>query len=183
MKYLITIAILLLTACNSYNSALEKFIHFSIFYESTTFSERTLEKCAKLIYNEVMKNGLTFSYTYAPESLIIWNIIQSKDKTLLNVVDINHKNGITKRQISYHGYYTIDYKNISTKEIDKYIDITIPRQYLGSAYIKTQFSDIYQINYLPQINTLEKIDIDTISNPVIKEYAQTLVKYIEPLIK
>ncbi len=187
MKYLFYFSLLMTVAsCQSYDKAIKMIEIFTPSYDGMTFSKRTQAKCAKIIINDFNNTGNTYSYTYAPECMMIWCFKQIDNNTFVKISDVKDGRTVTEQLLPY-----TDNKPIAKLDDDRNLfdvlysssEFTLTPKNQGAIYLKWDNNRIKQYKYMPQIGTLEKIEIDTISNPVIKEYAQTLMKYIKPMIK
>lgn len=178
--------LMILISCQSYEKVINRVESFNPSYDGMTFSKRTQAKCAKIIVDDFNNDGNTYSYTYAPECMAIWCFKQIDNNTFIKVSVVKDDRTVTERLLPYTGTKPIT-KLKDDEKLFKLLysspEFTFLPKSEGAVYQKWSGNKIKQSKYMPQIGTLEKIDIDTISNPIIQEYAQTLVKYINNLIK
>ena len=187
MKYLFYFSLFMtVTSCQLYDKAIKRIEIFTPSYDGMTFSKHTQAKCAKIITDDFYNYGNAYSYTYAPECMIIWCLTQTGNNTSIKISDVKNGKTVKEQTWPYNDPKIIAKPDKDRKLFDALYssyEFTFTSKEQGATYLKWDNHRIKQHKYMPQIGTLEKIDVDTISNPVIKEYAQTLMKYIKPLIK
>lgn len=89
MKYLFYFSLLMTVAsCQSYDKAIKMIEIITPSYDGMTFSKRTQAKCAKIIIDDFNNTGNTYSYTYAPECMMIWCFKQIDNNTFVKISDV-----------------------------------------------------------------------------------------------